>query len=159
MKLLVTLTLALGLISHLISGVSQPKEKWIFQAESQLYAPPLVADVCSNPGKETIISDSEVRKLRCIDAEGKQIWEFSGNWKKRLPTTAALSFKSGQPYPVLVVGNGDGTLTCVNASNGTQIWKKSVGSITWGTALWTDLDGDGLDEIVAGTEDSGNLCA
>ncbi len=155
MKPFFILMLTFGFIVQLFAGVLQPKEKWIFQAESQLYAPPLVADVCPNPGKETIISDSEVRKLRCIDATGKQIWEFSGNWKKRLPSTAALSFQTGQQFPLLVIGNGDGTLTCVNAANGTQLWQQTVGSITWGTAIWADLDGDGLHEIVAGTEDTG----
>lgn len=152
MKGLTTLILILGLV---VPGISQPAKKWIFQGESQLYAPPLVADVCPNPGKEIIISDSEVRKLRCIDATGKQIWEFSGNWKKRLPTAAALSFKTGHDFPALVIGNGDGSLTCVNATSGTLVWQEPVGSITWGNALWTDLDGDGQHEIVAGTTDKG----
>jgi endoglucanase len=155
LKRIIVLVLTLGFASQLVSGGSQPQVKWIFQAESQLYAPPLVADVCPNPGQETIISDSEVRKLRCVDATGNPIWEFSGNWKKRLPSAAALSFQTGLDFPVLVIGNGDGTLTCVNAATGAQLWQKRVGAINWGNALWADLDGDGRHEIVAGTEDAG----
>lgn len=155
MKQFIVLIFSLGIASHLLAGVVQPQLKWIYPAESQLYAPPLVADVCPNPGQETIVSDSEVRKLRCIDATGNQIWEFSGNWKKRLPSAAALSFRSGRDFPVLVIGNGDGSLTCVNATTGSQLWQKTIGAINWGNALWTDLDGDGRQEIVAGTEDAG----
>ena len=155
MKSAFTLLLTLGITALLFAGVTQPKEKWIFEAESQLYAPPLVADVCTNLGKEIIISDSEVRKLLCIDAKGKKLWEFSGNWKKRLPAAASLSFQTEQPFPLLVIGNGDGTLTCINASNGKQLWQQTVGPSTWGTAVWADIDGDGFDEIVAGTEDDG----
>ena len=62
---------------------SQPQEKWIFTAKSQLYASPLVADICPNIGNETIISDSEARTLRCISALGEQIWEYNGEWKNR----------------------------------------------------------------------------
>jgi len=75
------------------NSFSQPQEKWIFTAESQLYAPPLVADICVESGNEIIISDSEVRSLRCISSAGKQIWELAAGWKKRLSSAASLSLK------------------------------------------------------------------
>jgi len=66
-------------------------QAWAFEAKSNLYAPPLVADVHPSPGREIIVGDSEARRLRCISADGRQIWECDGGWKKRLISAAALS--------------------------------------------------------------------
>ncbi|VAX16629.1 hypothetical protein MNBD_IGNAVI01-2028 [hydrothermal vent metagenome] len=134
---------------------SQPEEKWIFTAKSQLYASPLVADICPNVGNETIISDSEARILRCISSSGEQIWEYDGQWKKRLSSGAALTWKSPNGNPLLIIGNGDGSLTCIDAVTGRQVWKNIAGTISWGNAIWADINGDGIDEAIAGSEDNG----
>ncbi|NOX66321.1 MAG: PQQ-binding-like beta-propeller repeat protein, partial [Chlorobi bacterium] len=140
---------------HPNNSFSQPKEKWIFNAESQLYVPPLVADVCEEPGNEIIISDSEVRTLRCISASGKQIWKLDHTWKKRLTSAAALTNKTPDGKPLLLIGNGDGSLTCIDAEKGKVIWQRNAGRIEWGSTIWVDLNDDGIDEAVAGTIDSG----
>ncbi len=142
----------LSFSNHLFS---QPTEKWIFTAKSQLYASPLVADICSNIGNETIISDSEARTLRCISSSGEQIWEYDGKWKKRLSSGAALTWKSPNGNPLLIIGNGDGSLTCIEAETGKQVWKNKAGTISWGSAIWADINNDGLDEAIAGSEDNG----
>ena len=134
---------------------SQPVEKWIFTAESQLYASPLVADVCSNIGNEIIISDSEARILRCVNSSGEQIWEYDGKWKKRLSTGAALTWKSPNGNPLLIIGNGDGSLTCIEAGTGKQVWKNEAGAISWGSVIWADINNDELDEAIVGSEDNG----
>jgi outer membrane protein assembly factor BamB len=107
------------------------------------------------PGLETILSDSEARRIRCIDAEGHQLWEFKGGWTKRLTTGAALSLTARPGKGTLVIGASDGRLTSLDAETGAQLWQTSVGAIEWGSAIWADLDGDGQDEIVAGTESKG----
>jgi len=138
-------------------GASQPRLKWMFPAESQLYAPPLIADVAPTPGSEIILSDSEVRKIRCISAGGEALWEFSAGWKKRQPGAASVTWSTPDGAPRLVIGNGDGVLVCLHAATGQELWRQEIGGITWGTAIWADLDGDGQDEIIAGTEKSGIL--
>ena len=136
----------------------EPYLEWEFAAESNLYAPPLVADIQDSPGKEIILSDSDVRLLRCIDATGRQIWQYDGDWKKRQTSSAALTARAGTGGPLLIVGNSDGTLHCVDAQKGTLVWKQEVGTIQWGNAIWADVDGDGRDEALAGTEDQGVFC-
>ena len=148
--LAVSLTVTAG-----ASASSTPTLKWAYEAESTLYAPPLVVDVHPSPGRETIISDADVRVLRCIDATGNQIWEFSGRWTRRLSTGAALSATARPGHSTLLIGSSDGRLTCLDAATGTELWQKRVGMIEWGAAIWADIDGDGRDEAIAGTERAG----
>lgn len=132
-----------------------PAVKWVYEAQSNLYAPPLVADMHPAPGLETVIADSEAKTLRCIDAQGQQLWERRAGWKKRLISAAALSSPIEDGPRLLVIGNADGTLTCIRAKDGAVVWRKPVGAVEWGGALWTDLTGDGVEEIVYGTERQG----
>ena len=72
------------------SASAAPRLLWEFAAESNLYAPPLTADLHPAPGLETVVSDSEAKTLRCVGADGKELWAFAGGWKKRLASAAAL---------------------------------------------------------------------
>lgn len=139
------------------AGPSEPTLKWSFTALSNLYAPPLIADVRPEPGAEIILSDSEARRLLCVDARGALLWECKAGWTKRLTTSAALSFRARQGQPTLIIGASDGSITCADAASGAVLWRKPAGVIEWGSVLWCDLDADGADEAVAGTEDKGVL--
>lgn len=140
-------------MSHAVAVT--PAVKWVYEAQSNLYAPPLVAEMHPAPGLETVIADSEAKTLRCIDAQGQQLWECRAGWKKRLISAAALSSPIEDGPRLLVIGNADGTLTCIRAEDGAVVWCKPLGAVEWGGALWTDLTGDGVEEIVYGTERQG----
>jgi outer membrane protein assembly factor BamB len=144
-----------GLVLPLMARASEPHVKWTFTARSNLYTGPVVVEVPGQSGKEIIVSDSEVRRLRCVDATGKQVWEYYGGWKKRLSSTAAVSYRARPGKATLLIGNGDGTLDCLDAATGKTLWKRTVGKIEWSNAIWADLNGDGRDEVVAGSEDTG----
>ena len=137
------------------AAAEQPTVLWSYEAQSNLYPSPLTADVHPAPGLETIVSDSEVRKLRCIDARGEQLWEYDGGWAKRLTSGASLSLTARAGAGTLLAGNADGKLCCVDAETGRELWTRQVGTLEWGTAVWADLNGDGVDEAVAGTENAG----
>ncbi len=154
MRFLLSLILLLSLAAQPSNG-SEPRLKWTFTAGSNLYASPLVADMHPNPGLETLLSDSEARRLRCISADGQQLWELDGGWTLRLTTSAALTWAKDTGTPTLLIGSTDGRLICANAATGTILWKTEVGRIEWGGVLWADLDGDGDDEAIAGTESNG----
>ncbi len=133
----------------------QPRTLWNFSAQSNLYAPPLVADVHSSPGKEIIISDSEVRCLRCISAQGAELWQAQAGWKKRLISAAALSAVTNKGLRLLAVGNADGSLVCLDAATGVVRWRANAGAVEWGGGLWTDLDHDDKEEFVLATHRQG----
>ena len=126
------------------------REVWQYEALSNLYAPPLVADVVGGPQQEIIISDSEARRIRCIDADGNQLWECDSGWKKRLISPAALSNVGN-----LAIANGDGSLTCIHAADGVVLWKRHIGAVEWGGVLWVALNNTEEERIVAGTEHDG----
>ncbi|MCC6490472.1 MAG: glycoside hydrolase family 9 protein [Candidatus Hydrogenedentes bacterium] len=145
---------ALALLCAVAASSAEPGLKWSYSAQSNLYAPPLVADMHPQPGLETVLSDADVRVLRCVDAKGAQLWEYRGKWTKRLTSGASLSFTAREGHGTLLVGNADGLLCCIDAATGSEVWTRQTGSLAWGNAIWTDLDGDGRDEAVAGTENA-----
>ena len=132
------------------ASAATPEFKWAYNAHSTVYSAPLLADMNLSPGQETIISDAEVRVLRCIGADGRQLWEYGGGWKKRLTSTAALRGATRDEGPLLLIGGSDGLLCCLDAATGRERWTREVGSITWSAAIWADLNGDGAAEVVAG---------
>lgn len=136
------------------AAATEPELVWSYKAQSNLYPSPLCADLHPSPGLESLISDSEVRELLCVDAQGELLWTYKGAWNRRLTSGASLSFAARPGKGTVLIGNGDGTLCCIDAETGAELWTRSVGSIEWGTAIWADLNGDGRDEAIAGTENA-----
>lgn len=132
-----------------------PAQAWAFEAQSNLYASPLTADVHPSPGREIIVGDSEARRLRCISATGVQLWEADGGWKKRLISAAALSAPLPDGVRLLAVGNADGSLKAFDAATGSLRWDVKAGPVEWGGGLWADLDGDGAQEFVFAAQKDG----
>ncbi len=128
-----------------------PTLSWSYKAKSNLYAPPLVADIHPTQGLETVLSDSEARVVRCLDATGNLLWTYDGKWKKRLTASAAL--RKGTP-DLLAIPGSDGLLCCIKAETGQEQWRLSVGGVTWGGVIWSDLDGDDVQELVVGASDA-----
>lgn len=138
------------------SHAAEPSVKWSFRARTNLYASPLVADVVpASPGLETIIADSELRTLRCLDAQGNSLWSLKAGWKKRLIQSPALSFRARPGRGILAIPNGDSSLRCIDARTGTVLWTREVGAVEWGGVVWADLRGVGRDALVVGTYDGG----
>lgn len=151
-------TLAIVFLLFFISLNSytlEPTVQWTYEAQSNLYAPPLVAEMHSHPGLETILGDSEARALLCIGADGSLLWEYRGGWKRRLISAASLSRADAQGVRRLAVTNGDHTLHCVDAATGARLWRIEAGPVEWGGPIWADLDGDGTQTLVVGFERGG----
>ncbi len=143
----------LFVLAMAIVTVTEPELVWKYESESNLYTPPLVADMTSNPGLEIIIGDSEAKKLRCINEGGTQLWEFHGSWSKRLVSTAALSTSCRDGIRRIAIANGDGSLTCVCAETGALLWRQQP--VEWGGALWMPGPVDEEQTVVVATEKQG----
>ena len=93
--------------SSALWAATQPEEKWIYHAQSNLYGPPVVADMHPGPGLETVICDAEVREMICVDARGQELWRYNGGFKKRLISCPALSDVREDGSRALFIGNGE----------------------------------------------------
>lgn len=156
MRVLLALVVLAGAVdAAAVRNAPEPVVKWGYAAQSSLYASPLTADVHPSAGLETIICDSAVRRLICVDAAGQELWRFDGGWKKRLVAAPALSGPGADGSRVLLVGNADGQAVCVDASTGALRWRQSPGAVEWSGGLWADLDGDGVEEAVVATASDG----
>lgn len=138
-----------------VGTAAEPEVVWAYAAQSNLYAPPLAADVHPAPGLEIILSDSEAKRLRCISADGEQLWAYDGGFGFRLISAAALSSPAPDRPRLLAIANGDGIVRAVDAATGREVWRRPTGRVEWGGALWVDLDGDGVEEAVIATLDEG----
>lgn len=153
---LIAFSTALATLVGAVAGpaADHPVLLWQYEALSNLYAPPLAAEmVTESPGLETVICASEARRLICLDAKGAMLWEFAGGWTKRMPASPAYTAATSPPS--ILAANSDGALACVDAATGSLRWEQRPGGITWGSVLWADLTGDGLPEAIAGTENDG----
>jgi len=144
------------LLLSVVCGASgdAPREVWRFEALSNLYVPPLVEDMTDRPGREIIICDSEAGLVRCIDAEGAEVWQYDGGWAKRLISPAALSARDADGRRRLAIGNGDGSLVCLDAAAGGLLWRCEAAPVEWGGVLWARLGNDG-EALVLGSEQDG----
>lgn len=152
------MSLSLVMMIALASTTSmarEPELTWQYEALSNLYAPPLVADMAPSPGLETVICDSEAGILRCISAAGEPLWEYDGNWAKRLVSSAALSDASDDGLRRLAVANGDGSVVCLDASTGALLWRREPGAVEWGGVLWMPGPDSMKQMLVVPTENKG----
>ncbi|HOH30803.1 MAG TPA: hypothetical protein PLC40_14085, partial [Candidatus Hydrogenedentes bacterium] len=152
MSLLLTFALYLA-ISPV--PVQEPVTCWRYQALSNLYTPPLAADMTPAPGLEILICDSEARRLRCIGETGTQCWEYHGTWTKRLVSAPALSEPGADGLRKIALANGDGSLTCLCAATGELLWRREPGSVEWGGALWMPGPAEKEQTVVVATEKHG----
>lgn len=149
-------TLLVALLGFTRAGnAAEPEVLWSYTAQSNLYAPPLIADVHPEPGQEIIVGDSEAKRLRCVSADGEQLWEYDGGFGFRLISAAALAAPAPGRPRLLAIANGDGIVRGVDAATGEEAWRRAVGKVEWGNAIWVDLDGDGVDEAVIATLEEG----
>ncbi|HOC67646.1 MAG TPA: glycoside hydrolase family 9 protein [Candidatus Hydrogenedentes bacterium] len=152
MSLLLTVALYLAIPPV---PAQEPVTCWRYQALSNLYTPPLAADMTPAPGQEILICDSEARRLRCIDATGAPCWEYDGKWTKRLVSAPALSNPGADGLRRIAIANGDGSLTCLCAATGTLLWRREPGPVEWGGALWMPGPAEKEQTVVVATETTG----
>jgi outer membrane protein assembly factor BamB len=92
----------------------------------------------------------------CLDgATGEALWSMQAS--DAIYSTVAIGDVDDDQVPDAVFGGGDPSedrVFCISGAssgNGTQIWTYSTGGSVWSVDAIEDIDGDGYDDVIAGT--------
>ena len=109
---------------------------------------PTLANVDGQPGQEILVLDG-VGVLHAIDHTGAEVWQWAAPPGAGTPVAARLGH-AGAPLGILV---SDPTGVTALDTTGTPIWNAPLAVNTASDPAFTDVDGDGVDELVlsAGT--------
>jgi len=143
-------------------NAAPPALEWQYPVTANVYPAPLVAELHESPGLETLLVDGEARMLRCLNAQGALLWQYNGSgdtapqapFHKTLRAPLALTLNTQTGQPSLAFPDDQGGLRCVDAALGQELWRIETGRIV-GPAVWSDLDGDGSEEVLAATVEHG----
>ncbi len=130
--------------------VIRPKAPTIDVAWSQRLPAPVTALATD---KELILAGAEAGQIALLDARGKIRWQRELKSRVR---SVAFAHLTGDQIACLV-GTHDGHVRALRAASGEPLWSYACepyhgrsGSV--GTLFAADLDGDGSDEVVAGSD-------
>ncbi|MEO0179734.1 MAG: FG-GAP-like repeat-containing protein [candidate division WOR-3 bacterium] len=137
-----------------ISGNDTAVVKWTFSAGRYIYSSLSAADADGN-GIIDVFVGSWDSLLYCLDgATGAKKWQF-GKVPEILYTPISVmdadgAHPSGDPGLEVLLTAKD-TLYCVNAEDGSLLWKARVAPRV-NTPFSGDIDGDGASEIIVGAD-------
>lgn len=133
------------------AAAAKPAVVWKALLGGRIYTSPLVCDLRTEPGLETVVCDSESRQVVCLDARGKVLWRFGEGFDARLTPTPSAADLNGDDRLEVIQAGGGGNLVCLDAA-GKLVWRlKLEGDTDWSAPAVADLDGDRKPEIVVGT--------
>jgi outer membrane protein assembly factor BamB len=141
-------------------GTTLPGGRVLWSYPANVYAVGVLPDVNSDGIDEALavlwISDGSA--IRCLDgATGGVLWSST-----TVPTFGMmvdpLADVTGDGIAEVVVSSWENAVSVLDGSNGSQVWKTTVGTLNGGD-VWTargipDLDGDGFDDVIAGSFDA-----
>lgn len=125
----------------------------------------LIDDITGDGIREVVIAlnDTQVPALRCYDgATWEEVWQFAptfriwdGQWAKRQIIITNIQVMAEGDHRSLLMTCGRSILS-VSADDGTEQWRFTAPSVLWCMATLPDLNDDGADEILVGSN-SGKL--
>jgi len=143
----------------------QLKQKWDFNTESTLLAPPIIYEH-KKEGRKSIVFGTKEGKIYSLDKDSKVNWIFDAEESTDdlelmfLDVDTANSIQSppnihdltGDGNKEIVFGSERGAIYAIN-HEGKQIWKyMSEGSVRGGVII-KDIDMDGKPEVIFGSGD------
>ena len=111
---------------------------------------PVVADI-DGDGKHEIVVGSYDGSLYVYRADGALAWKYATG-DVIMGTPAVGDLAAGSPGLEIVIGSGD-RFVYLLSSTGELLWRRPTGWIVRSSPLLADLNGDGVLEIVIGSDD------
>jgi len=141
--------LIVGSESGRVYAVEEGSIKWIFETSGRINC--LDADDILGNGRDEIIIASDDHHVYLIDSVGKLVWKRELPFYMHEPTVEVVfSADFGLDRGKCVVAGGANSHFFAYNPNGEELWRYEViHNSTTGMAV--DLNGDGVDEVVAGT--------
>ncbi len=135
---------------YCING-SSGTQRWSFATTSAIRSSPAIADVDGDDQLEIVIGNTDPDgKVYCITSGGAMKW-FYQTTMGSVHTAGSLADVDGDNRLEFLVPNAlSDTLVCLNAEDGSVLWKKVVVSDVH-TPFPADIDNDECIEIVVGT--------
>ncbi len=136
---------------------------WSFNAGGKVYCSPAVGDVDSDGSMEIIISSKENESIYALNGEdGTVLWRFeTGNYPQSSPIIVDADGDSDSEV-IFNLADDDDTkgmmprVFALNGEDGSKIWSYSVNISVWSKPAFADVDSDGGDEVVFGSQ-NGNV--
>lgn len=141
-------------------GTALPGGHVLWSYPANVYAVGVLPDVNSDGVDEAIAvlwTTTGGGAIRCLDgATGALLWSSTTVSDPGMMVDA-LPDVTGDGIHEVVVSSWDNAVSVLDGSDGTQVWKTSVGTLNGGD-VWTaraipDLDGDGSHDVIAGSFD------
>ncbi|MEO0158362.1 MAG: FG-GAP-like repeat-containing protein, partial [candidate division WOR-3 bacterium] len=130
---------------------SDGTQKWAFTTGSALRSSPAIADVDGDGQMEVIIGNTDPEgRVYCISSGGAMKWFYQTQMGSVHTPGSLADVDMDNKLEFLVPNALSDTLVCLNAENGSVLWKKAVVSDVH-SPFPADIDGDECIEIVVGT--------
>jgi outer membrane protein assembly factor BamB len=127
------------------------KKLWNYEAEDWVASSPVIADVDVN-GANDVLFSSDDGNVYCVNRYGKEKWKSNyASPEARVQPYLAVGDIDGDRRSETVLATKNGELKIYDF-NGKQILESSYGAIH-GAPLLADINNDGQQEIIFGTQD------
>ena len=146
-------------LGSLAASVQAAESVWSYSSPAgYVDSSPALGDIDGN-GELDIVLGSTSGGVSVLDVNGRLVWHCDvGDSVTIAPTLADVA---GDRSPEVLVLTLDGHLICLSGESGRELWRWSAPApVTWGTTavVATDLDGDGVVEIVTGDSEGTTAC-